>query len=305
MGRNDKRDPELSHRSSVVTDKGVRVDLAFYVDTERENDGYRVDRIDANVDGQPAGYIKLSYIPASYWDQRYGDPVSYAGSHFTGSHYVLRDLLDAGEDLDDLSRQQLIDVVHSERGWRSHRPDVEAMDDAQLQEAWNDLRKRLHEEYADRHAYDRARLRDQVTVAYIRTYDMMDNGRYVDGNEMDFAPTGEYHESGFAVRGPSWRRQGIGMVLYEQAAIWMADRGLGGIQASGLQQSNAKAAWMKIERKHGIERVRIPQRSWCDEPETRRRLSGETVKRNLSRPQLDHELAPSHEARRSDRDITR
>lgn len=211
---------------------------------------WRVDKITALVEGEEAGYIKLSWIPEEKFRKQYPSIFNWL-SEERGIHF-----LKEGENWQDASPERKVDILNSIlnrlRLKISNRSKV-GQEINDLREKYNkgwytDLPKDIPEETSARllKALERATLKDKrwgpefqkfkdffidkPIVDYIRVYDQKD-------------PKGP---------GRDYRRMGIGRLLYRRAGEYLKDMGLK-LHASGLQSDEAKAAWADLERRGLVE----------------------------------------------------
>jgi GNAT superfamily N-acetyltransferase len=203
--------------------------LTFDVQQETEFPGapaWVLYQITSFVDGQEAGYLKISYIPEENWKLHNGTIFHFAGRN---GESALQDLSPARsiKKLSDQDIELIIKVYTSRLEWRRPRDEIQAIREAPIEEKREIVRtearkfftRDLGEKYKKAYAFHV----DKPLVDYIQVYD-------------DF------------------RRRGIALALYVKGAEWAADRGLA-LWASGLQQPEAKAAWAKMQEKGWVEQV--------------------------------------------------
>ena len=262
----------------AVTSKGLEVELRYYPEIKDGiKDGWVVHLIEAAVAGEPAGYIKVSYIPGEKFEQLFATPFDYAVQE-SGSNLRIRTLL-AEKREDDWAPKELRKAIEDTYHFlaREERERLEALDEAGLRERWSERRQFLDDDYRHRHQQFKSFHLDKPRVDYIRVYGDSDVVYYDGGQRKD-------HRSG-----RDWRRQGIGTVLYEAAALWMAEQDLYLWAASNwIQSGEARRAWAHLGEKYELVRV-------LDEGgKERLYLDGRRV--SLGRPQSpqfsDLEVAP-------------
>lgn len=256
----DKPFPELDHATQLTASSGLVVDLDHYCDVERENRGWVVDRIEARVDGKPAGYLQLSYIPAEEWDRRYPTAFEYMASKMTGKYGTIRNRIDEQPDDTQWDRDVLLKVIENSFSWMhgDQRDELDALSDDELYRLWTERKEMIRSsgeaEYKDTRAYTR----DSPVVDFIRVYDQYETNRPLGGVEqhVDKKRLRENRDTWHQRNWPVWQRQGIGTVLYEAGAMWMAERGMH-MHASSVQTDHAQGAWKHLEAKHAVHSRRM------------------------------------------------
>lgn len=224
------------------TRHGKEIEFKKNLDTERENRGFVVHRLDAYVDGVHAGYLKISYIPSDLF-KKFNPTIFHWMANFDGqttiipldkefSHYTDFDrnekirLLkywsgsysDINRDFSKFSDDELTKMIRSIESQIAKGRDPDA----------KHIKKR-YDEFIAWHV-------DKPKVDYIdvKTKDSF-NQNYQDDTRADF------------------RRQGIALAMYQEGAKWMDSMGLR-LYASTLQQPEAEAAWKKMDRLGWVER---------------------------------------------------
>lgn len=281
MAGQDTPNPKREKRTSMLSESGTVVDLDHYVDTERENRGWRTDRIEASVEGEPAGYLKLSYIPGQEWERRYPTAFEYATSGLTGGYHKIKALRRKEPDDAQWSRDDLVKAIENATGWTPYSMSerLEPLSDSEVYEQWRQKRQEIAAKHQT--AYDDAKAFhvDSPVISYINVYSADDKDRYVGGNEQG-RPVIGHGDDGWPIYGPNMQRQGIGTVLYEAGALWMHERGLT-MHASGIQTTPARAAWARLAQKYDIGTVEIPDSQQPGGLLARTILTGSQVRQKL------------------------
>lgn len=217
------------------TAKGLEVSLRYrWSIDDGINEGWIVHAIDASIDGDPAGYIKVSYVPKAEQERLFPTPFAYAIER-TGSFLRIRHLLKQLPE-SNWAREDLLTAI--EDSYRYVGPqiydEVWQMDEVALWQRWQERKQFLNDEYrrqfrefVDFHV-------DKPIVDFIRVYGSEDT-RYYRGSDLKRQPAGDL----------DFRRQGIGTLLYEAAAVWMSEHGMQ-LWASGVQSPDAERAWEKL-----------------------------------------------------------
>lgn len=191
--------------------------------------GWVVHKIEAKVDGKPAGYIKISYIPHENFKEEYSNIVQFVDkirgrSFYPGKKYksLLTKRFRASDDFNELPlKAQVVGLDNMIGEWPYYfdRNNPDDHSEEELLELKNQFIERLwekfgkaFEEFKDFHV-------EKPLVDFIRVY-------------------------------PDFQRQRIGIALYEKAARWLAEKGLK-LYASGLQSDEAKKAWEWLQKHKG------------------------------------------------------
>lgn len=250
----------------IVTAKGLEVDLAYEWEIDDGiREGWVVHRLVATVGGVAAGYLKVSYVPSKLARVYFPDPFHYA-LWYTGSHLVIRHLVERTPDEAAWTADDLRAAIESSLGWVSvgEQRRLGGLSAADLRVEWQRAKARIEERYADEYEDFLDFHLDKPLVDYIR----VERGpeRY---EEHDGVVTWIGSDDGF-------QRQGIGTALYEVGAAWMAANGLT-LWASGLQSPEAEAAWRHLESIHAISSIEQPARG-SRPARTRRFLDGSQIR---------------------------
>lgn len=169
----------------------------------RPNSAWVVHRSNASVDGIPAGWIKISYIPPEKFQQKYA---------------TLLDWITNSEGMGNLAKFDFKDPEQAFQAslealgygdWKRHG--MEKMSPAEVKKFKRQIAKQLDDKFGKRYLAFKEFHLGKPMVDYI----------FVSEEQ---------------------RRNGIGVALYEHAAQWMATKGMK-LYASGIQSQQAKAAW--------------------------------------------------------------
>ncbi len=187
------------------TKTGEPIEIRTTEDSEGDkNRGWTVHKFEAVIDGETAGYLKVSYIPEERFKRHYKNIFDYIDK-ITGKA-IPKDYSDRKKALNTLA--------YSILGWPGLdrlEPSLEELDDEDLDRIEKDISK----EAVKKHWKAFEEFKDH----------------WVDKPVVDFI----FVETGH-------RRKRIAVALYEFAAKWLAQRGMK-LHASGLQSDNAMAAW--------------------------------------------------------------
>lgn len=266
--------------SSARTASGVEVELRYRWDVDDGiNEGWIVHVIEAAVDGAPAGYIKLSYVPKEQQEALFPDPFAYALER-TGSFHSIRRLLEERPESEWTEKDLFRAIEDSYRYVGAQMYDeLRSLDRDQLQERWQERKRFLKDEYRRRFREFCEFHVDKPLVDFIRVYGP-DETRYYRGSDRE----------AFPASGIDFRRQGIGTLLYQAAAVWMAEHGMC-LWASGVQSPDAQHAWEKLASLHELGSVPAPKGS---ERKQRRFLDGTQIQLGVDLPVALSDLeAPS------------
>lgn len=220
------------------TKSGEPISFEVVKDFEGDkNRGWRVDKINAFVDGQQAGYIKLSYIPRERFVRHYPTifhflaKIKGMGEMIIGSSWT--DIRHYREYSDDELRKFVKNARF--RLLRDESLNVNELDRDDLLKQALALEQRANEEYGEMFQKFETFHVDKPLVDYIRVFSQ---GEYVnrDSNERSRR---------------DFQRQRVGEALYLKGAEYLKAQGLR-LHASDTQSPQAKAAWQMLEREHTV-----------------------------------------------------
>lgn len=233
--REPSQNGELVATREVVTNKGLPLTIEFrrgIDDNIRE--GWVVDILEARGPDGPAGHLKLSYVPSETLARWFPSAWHYA-ARVEGRYYLPGEQLEKPEE--DWSEAELRLALERTAGWlpypqeRARAAELEAASPARLRELWQEQREQLNARHARAFAEFLEFHLDKPLVDYAEVYRAGETHPYTDGVRSEREPLER-----------SARRQGVASALYEQAALWLAERGLA-LHASGLQSDDAAALW--------------------------------------------------------------
>lgn len=237
------------------TKSGKPIEFKITPDSEGDdNRGFRVDKIDAYVEGIHAGYIKVSYIPKErfeewvptiwHWKTHFGggnaipynkpkakiedlsnQEISRIISYVVSNHYPKLPRGKQGQRIKDFLDSLLKDKNHWDKSLRDDvsREDLLTALDILEKLLMNSNMGKKYKQFQEFHV-------DKPLVDYINVFD----GQHVNRNKLDDDMT-------------DWRRQGIATALYIKAAKYLKSQGLK-LHASGVQSDDAKGAWKHLEK---------------------------------------------------------
>jgi GNAT superfamily N-acetyltransferase len=205
------------------TKEGQDITVTRIEDQEGDNNrGWRVDTVEAFVDGQNAGYLKLAYIPHERFASRYPSILAYA-DQIAGHHLFPYEKNRTDFSIDNLNDDDLKSLV-KRSSWIFQSIDLSYGEHA---DAWAAITR---DELLDK--VDE--ITKVVTKKLGKKFQEFKDFQ-VDKPVIDYIRVSESHQ-----------RKGIAFALYREAALWMNEKGLR-VYASGLQQPEAAAAWAKME----------------------------------------------------------
>ena len=230
------------------TKGGDEITTKRHEDVEGDNNrGWRVDKIAAYVDGDYAGYIKISYIPKERFIKYYPTVLNYM-SQIGGSGGVLP----RGKNnwhYRELSDEELKNTVQNLSGqtkyhsiWNSGGKEGMPSSRDELIYIINDIIKN-----------ERKGQEAQENFKKFAKY-------WIDKPIVDFIKVFKKDESRFdrstgdrTIKNSSrdYQRQRIGTALYLEAGEWLRERGLK-LYASGTQTKEAQAAWNNLEKMNRV-----------------------------------------------------
>ncbi len=249
--------------SHALTDQGIAVDLK-YIDDCKVHDltPFTLDVIEAYVDGEPAGYLQLSYLGQEAWDEDFSTVWEYVLSDEYSMYHDLAEIdsVPADERNTDYYRQA-ISQARRRISYEEHER-MAQMNLQELSEQWEATQAGICKEALPSYLAFRSDNLNKPVIFYSRVYSASYNNRMIDGEKV-------HHP------GPHFQEQGIGTVLYEAAAIWMHEKGMN-IWAGMSQTPRAKATWEKLERKYNVTEVEVPYSTF--DVRIRRYLDGSQVR---------------------------
>ena len=230
----------------AVTSDGLEVDLRYYPDIRGEVQEARAvyHLIEASVVGEPAGYLRIAWLSEQKFQEWFSTPFDYAileSGSYRRIHTLLREKRQDRWSKADLQTaiEDSYGLMHPEEVTR-----LAELDEAELRERWAARQRSISNQYQKRWQEFKEFTLDKPVVDFVRVYSdsMGDQRRYSGGQEQDF-PDGQ-----------DWRRHGIGTVLYEAAALQLAEQGLC-LWTAGTQSKAAQLSWKRLDEKHGLEQA--------------------------------------------------
>lgn len=233
----------------VLEAKNPHVQFKRIEDSEGDdNRGWQVDKLEAILDGENVGYLKMAYIPKERLKEWYPTMLSYIsqmkGSHVLPYGYEKKQIKDIPADL----LRQCLFMARQAVGRRYPNFDQQRAD-RQLPD------EQVYAEFA--------KLEQQAQKEFKQKWQDFVNW-HVDKPVVDFIRV----ESDL-------HRKGIGTALYRAGHQWMKEKGMK-LYASTLQQKEAAAAWERMEKDYPIGREKIKQgkeeltrRYFADEEESK------------------------------------
>lgn len=200
----------------------TKLPLVFQTDinSEGDNSAWQVDKITAFVEGVEAGYLKISYIPKARFYAHF--PSLFNWMDHRGKLIFPRDQQQTPwQSLAYADKQSLFKAL------RQYMFPFGGPEMPDSEDGLNTELARLEKSYAagevgEQYRSFKAFHLDKPMVDYIRVHD----GTYED------------HPTNF-------QRQGIGLALYQQGALYAHARGFS-LWASGIQSEDAKRVWKKM-----------------------------------------------------------
>lgn len=224
------------------TKSGKDITFEYHEDFEGDkNRGWQVDKIDAYVDGEYAGYIKLSYIPKERFKRYYPSVLNFM-TQIGGGHILPYKKGDV--DYKTLSDEELTKVlknlIHKSRRYRSIWDDKEIPNERkEIIAAIDDIIKNGLKHSNDEFKKFAEYWVDKPIVDYIRVF-----GEGEDRSQPRFGVHASDSPTDF-------KRQRIGTALYLEAADYLKQKGLK-LYASGLQSDEAQGAWANLEKMNKV-----------------------------------------------------
>lgn len=208
---------------------GHQIKFVYRDDIEGDqNRGWQVDLIEAFIEEQKVGYLKLSYIPRERFNRYYPSILNWLAQ--IDGKSILPYKKCALDPFKYLSAEEIKSVLEH---MVLYYINVAGLD-----------RRNVHNLSDDKlHFW----LRKAETAMYERSEDRFEDfyAYFVDRPLVDYI-----HVE------PSFRRLGIGTALYIAGAKWMAKKGML-MFASGIQQPEAAAAWDKMALKGFVKQMRM------------------------------------------------
>ena len=192
--------------------KGRPEELSFRMSEDSEGDknrGWRVDKLEALMNGEPVGYLKMSWIPRERFQREFPNILQYMakmqGKGGFNPEYSPYDMntplgrIKAMLDANDWSQKS------------SKNPELDQMNPKQTLAMEKELLKGFERGFGKEFAKFKNHWMDKPLVDYIRVKE-------------------------------NFQRKGIAIAMYEEGAKHLATMGLK-LYASNNQQPGAKAAW--------------------------------------------------------------
>jgi hypothetical protein len=257
-----------------VTPSGTKVSIKRLADIDDNvGEGMVVDIIEAYVGREPVAYIKVKYVSSEIKDRLYPDAFHFA-LKTSSSYYQLKNLMEKTPE-DQFKRKDYIQALRygNKRLSLAESKEIESFSLPKLQERWEACKQQIARE--DSYSYQEylKTWLDKPSIDYVRVRDKSDtaNGPYYkDGIRQEGVPTRDY------------QREGIGTIIYEEMAIWLAERGLH-LWKSFNPSLSAKMTWEKLDRLYGLESVPAPKNYTSSE---RQYLDGSKIRISLGEPSL-------------------
>lgn len=202
----------------------TNVKFKYFEDVEGDNNrGWQVDQIEAFLNGENVGYIKLSWIPRERFNQRYHSVIDYVdnieGSNFRP--YSYRDVRIENIPIDEL-RKNMFYAASTARGYVSseEQESYKTMSNKEVFDYYQELIKDLNKRYSKKFKEFEQWHVDKPIVDFIRVNDQ-------------------------------YKRQGIGTALYRAAYDYLKNKELR-LYASGIQSKEAQATWKQLEKDYPV-----------------------------------------------------
>lgn len=228
------------------TKSGAEIEFKVYEKSPRKGDGLNrgwvVHLIEAYVNGEEAGYIKISYIPKENFEKEYPTIIHYVDKIHGNRLWPPKDRFEKKVPKgaryphwsDHLNKMDLVTQVlsiapmayanmfHRREEWYSPEKvkELEGKTEPELKKIKNDLIKVLEKEHGEAFRGFAKFHVDKPIVDYISV-------------EKDF------------------RRKGIATALYLKAAKWLAGKGMK-LHASGIQSKAAQKTWDRMKKDKNI-----------------------------------------------------
>lgn len=239
--------PEESFELALI-DRHTKNGLPIQIKITRHSEAYDrdslwvIDRLDVSSSGEPAGYLKLSYIPSDVISSRIPSGFTWAINRLGIVSISSREsICRNGEKSSEWNdAEELREVIKSLSPWDAEglRRSLPGMNLAELRREFDLQKERLNDSHRDARAEFVRTWRDRPLVDFSRVYDAEERRAIIhpDGEIERIAPS---HRS--------WKRQGVARAMYKTAAVWMRERGMR-VHASNTQSDEALAFWASLER---------------------------------------------------------
>lgn len=194
------------------------------------NRGWTVDQIDAYLNGEKVGYLKLSYIPHERFKRYYPGILNWL-SQIGGHHTLPYDYKDSpwqGIPTNEL-RKSIFSLAQTCRiDWNTCNKlstEAKTMNDIEIRNLVRELENKLWEDKGWQFRRFKQYYVDKPIVDYIRVEE-------------------------------PYKRQGIGTALYRAGHEWMKSKGMK-MYASSTQSDEAKATWKAMRKQFPMARDRV------------------------------------------------
>jgi len=174
-----------------------------------KNRGWRVDKLEAFINGEQVGYINMSWIPKERFNREFPTILDYLGKIKGKGDFIQKySRYNLSEPLGRIKAMlDDIDYTHT----KSKNPTLDTMPPNKVVAMEKRFIKDYEKKFGKEFSEFKEHWMDKPLVDYIHVED-------------------------------GWRRKGIAISLYEEGAKYLASIGLK-LYASSLQQPGAKAAW--------------------------------------------------------------
>lgn len=226
----------------LLSKDGEKITFDFKEDAERENRGFTVHHITAYLNGEEAGYLKISYIPQEKWDEFMPDIYHYlsnmAGFCIGLKKGEIRENHDykKGEQaekfpIDSLQGKQTLiyemqRFVHSLSDGLKEK-DCFSLTEEQVAQEMINLNQITERKHGNQYRETKDFHVDKPLVDYIRVYHKDDI--YFPDKRLDDTLVDK-----------SYRGKGLGLALYKAGALWMGMNNLR-LYRSGVQSEEAQS----------------------------------------------------------------
>lgn len=225
----------------MLTKSGRPIRFTFTWDHQDGIDStFIVHLITAEVDGEEAGYLKISYVPKEKFSIHTPDAM-----HYMGKLRGWCGVQDAFEKKDKVALvKSVARYIHDSPVFNASDKEISANGQEWLNEKIKEYKQKVNKkhgtifkEFADYHL-------NKPKVDFIRVYEKGEKVRnHFDNDAEERESTKDF------------TRQHIALALYKAGALWMAQHGLK-LYASTLQSKSAEAVWNIMSETEGLKVVK-------------------------------------------------
>lgn len=235
-----------------TTKSGGEITFKRIEDAERQKDPHSawvVDRIDAYLDGEKVGYLKISYVPDKNWHKYFPNIFAFEDRLSGQAIFVPKEMFPGTDRYHETPTKDTYDyTTYNEEQLRNLLKRVvfifKLADWSKEDEyvAQFNTRRDLIREL---NRIENLLMKRRPGKRYLQMKNQLKDKPFVDFINVD----------------DEYKRQGIGEAMYLEGSKWMKEKGMQ-LRSSTLQSPEAQASWQNLKRKYNVKRTRDRKRSF-------------------------------------------